>query len=113
MDPGSEVRGGANGLENLKTGGGGGGGDYINIFKIFVVYISQYDIFQRRFSYDTLYLRPLYFYNILIKNRILKNFRGGARPVRPPLNPPLTSSLTEIEPHTAITNQPEESREKI
>ena len=47
------------------------------MFKIFVVYISQYDIFQRRFSYDTLYLRPLYFYNILIKNRILKNFRGG------------------------------------
>ena len=25
-DPGFEVRGGANGLENLKTGGGGGGG---------------------------------------------------------------------------------------
>ena len=24
----------------------------------------------------------------------------------------LTSSLTEIEPHTAITNQPEESKEK-
>ena len=25
----------------------------------------------------------------------------------------LTSSLTEIEPHTAITNRPEESMEKI
>ena len=27
----------------------------------------------------------------MIKNRIWKNFREGARPVRPPLNPPLSS----------------------
>ena len=37
------------------------------------------------------YLKLHYLDNIVMKNRIWKNFRGGARPVRPPLNPPLVN----------------------
>ena len=32
----------------------------------------------------------------MIKNSIWKNFRGGARPVRPPLNPPLSPVLPPV-----------------
>ena len=91
-DPGFEVRGGANGLENLKTGGGGGGGggSCIN-YKYFVIYI-----FQIRYMSNTLfisYLKLHYLDNIVMKNRIWKNFRGGARP---PLNPPLIHVGVEV-----------------
>ena len=68
-DPGFEVRGGANGLENIWKWIGKyledienreGGGDYINTFKIrlhfLIVYICIYDIFQRRFFRTILYI---------------------------------------------------------
>ena len=57
--------------------------DYLYFYIINTIY------FKYAFKYHILYLKPLYLYNIAIKNRIWNFFRGGARPVRPPLNPPL------------------------
>ena len=62
------------------------------------IYISQI-----RYISNTLLvqyvLKPPYLYNIVIKNRIGKNVRGGARPVRPPLNPPWNCMLPLDSPH--------------
>ena len=57
---------------------------------IIIVYIYfQYDrfIWNTIFYHNIVYLKTLYKY--CNKNRIWKTFSGGARPVRPPLNPPL------------------------
>ena len=85
-DPGFEVRGCANGFENSESREEGGICKNIRLLQ----YIY---IFQIRCVSCTLFIAILYIssplYNIVMKNRIWKNFMGGARPVRPPLNPPL------------------------
>ena len=58
-DPGFDVRGGANGLENLKNGGGGGGGGG-GIFLLnntFILYKVNNSV-------------KLYFYGALLKSKI-------------------------------------------
>ena len=82
-DPGFEVWGGANGLDNLKTGGWG---IVLTYFIFFIVCISQIRYISNMFliQYSISYL-----YNIVIKIVFGTKFSGGARPVCPPLNPPL------------------------
>ena len=63
--------------------GGGYYWDIVHIYQIIIVHI-----FQIQFFITILYiLSPLH--NTVIKNRIWNNFRRGACPVCPPLNPPL------------------------
>ena len=64
----------AYGLENSGGGGGGGGG-------------------RIRISFNILYLKPPYLYNIVIKNCIWKNFRGGGGGGGAPGAPPSKSAL--------------------
>ena len=92
-DPGFEVRGGANWLENLKPGGG-----YIAHFKntIIMIYIYIHIWSTIRYISNTL-LNTLIQYSLstlltkYYNKKIIfgKFLGGGARPVRPPLNPPL------------------------
>ena len=58
-DPGFEVRGGTNGLENLKVGGGGGGGGGV-MWIYFNYTIIKIYIFQLRYTSNTVYLKPHY-----------------------------------------------------
>ena len=84
-DPGFEVRGGANGLENFDS-----------------IYISHI-----RFILYTLFSSIFYILTPLLvqycnKNSYFEKIWGGARPVRPPLNPPLgtpwTIFISTVEP---------------
>ena len=76
-----------------KPGGAGGGSHISQIYYDYHNISFNYDTFQNFKYYDffittILYiLSPLYY--IVLKKSYLKFFRGGARPVRPPLNPPL------------------------
>ena len=100
-DPGFEVRGGANGLENVKTGVGGGGWGWGGVSHIFQIYYDYYSIyiyiyiFQLRyiskfqilrfFYYNnTVYLKPLIL--CCSKKILFEIFLGGGA-----LNPPLVS----------------------
>ena len=74
--------------EILKTRGGGGVCYCIEIlFKIrlhfYSIYISQIRYVSNTFLVQYV-LKPPYLYNIVIKNRIWKNFRGGRAPGAPP-----------------------------
>ena len=111
--PGFEVRGGANGLENLKRGGGGGGHIYFKYTTITIAYIymNKYiniylsitihfkiQILGVFYYNNTVYLKPLILYcskKILFEIFFFFFFfgGGGARPVRPPLNPPLVCMI--------------------
>ena len=93
-DPGFEVRGGAkvaqmNGLKNLKRRGG-----CKNIFQIRVFQIWYILNTVMMCHYNIVYLLSPLIQYCNTKSH-LKNFSGGARPVRPPLNPPL-GFLSEI-----------------
>ena len=75
-DPGFAVRGGANGLENLKSRGGGMGWGYcVNIFKIYIS-ITTYSKWEFLLQYHIL-KAPLY-NNIVLKIVFIK-FLGRAR----------------------------------
>ena len=71
-DPGFEVRGGANGLEDFETGGGGGG--IWNTITYFIVYISNTIYFKYDFKYNILYHKAPYLYNIVIKKSYFEKF---------------------------------------
>ena len=89
-DPGFEVRGGANGFDNLKTRGGGGGGHiYFKYTTITITYIYIYIYISItihfKISNTTIFFiptSPLYY--IVLKNLIWNFFRGGRAPGAPP-----------------------------